>query len=115
MKFKTLVLPFIAGMVFTLAVIAFLSFRPVPKATPENSHVIQGTLDYFSTGDSKSDLYIYLERGEHFYYMNRAVVNGMDPVELTEKYEGKEISLTYVDHWSLMNPNSNIRPVITFE
>ena len=97
-----------------LFVIAVLALRPVPILPEEKCKVVSGTLTRVFEGGEK-DLVFILEGDKTRYYVNRGLETGLDMEYIRQRFVGKEITLKYPPHWTLLDPFGTIYHVSKVE
>lgn len=98
----------IAGLFLLLAIFVF---RPVSAPTADNTVEITGILASVYEG-GPNDITFRLKNDDSMYYINRGLqYTDLTIKELREELKGKEITFTYIKHWSLLNPNGKVRPI----
>lgn len=76
-----------------------------------NTVEVTGILASVYEGGPK-DITFHLEGDKSMYYINRGLqYTDLTIKDLRERLKGKEITFTYIKHWSLLNPNGRVRPV----
>ncbi|MEM8890936.1 MAG: hypothetical protein AAGD28_23370 [Bacteroidota bacterium] len=91
------------GIGLLFGIIFILALRPVPILNEEACKVVSGRLENLHEGPGY-DLVIKLAEDSRRYYINRALVQGLDLGELKSMLSGKEVSLKYPEHWTPLDP-----------
>jgi hypothetical protein len=100
----------IAAAIGLFVLLAAFTLRPVPTVTEKECLVIKGTVTNIYEGGVK-DVVFVLKGQKETYYINRGIEQGLDLNALKKQLEGKEITIKYPDHWSLLNPNGRLRHI----
>ena len=96
-----------------LVVLIFFSFRPLPAATAENCVAVKGEVVRLAT--EGSDLVLTLSGNNGYYYINRALDNGVKTEILNNQVLNRPVTIYYIKHWSLLNFNGKTRHVARIE
>ena len=96
-----------------LVVLIFFSFRPLPAATAENCVAVKGEVVKLAT--EGSDLVLTLSGNDGYYYINRALDNGVKTEILNNQVLNRPVTIYYIKHWSLLNFNGKTRHVARIE
>lgn len=84
------------------------------NTSESNSIEISGIVTNLHEG-GENDLVISLENSEGILYVNRGLENGLNLSEFTQTLIGKEVTLHYTKHWSLLNPNMKMKHITQLE
>ena len=96
-----------------LVVLIFFSFRPLPAGTAENCVAVKGEVVRLAT--EGSDLVLTLSGNDGYYYINRALDNGVKTEILNNQVLNRPVTIYYIKHWSLLNFNGKTRHVARIE
>ena len=96
-----------------LVVLIFFSFRPLPAATAKNCVAVKGEVVRLAT--EGSDLVLTLSGNNGYYYINRALDNGVKTEILNNQVLNRPVTIYYIKHWSLLNFNGKTRHVARIE
>jgi hypothetical protein len=97
-------------LVLTVFSLGLLIFRPIPKATMDNTAEVTGTVtQIFESGEK--DVTFVLKEYDRRFYINRGLENGLMLSQLKESLIGQAITLRYATHWTPLDPGSSIRHV----
>lgn len=77
--------------------VLLLSSMKVPSPTDSNTISVEGKVENIYEGGVK-DVVFKLENDDRVFYINRGLENGLDLSELKDKYIGKKLTLTYINH-----------------
>lgn len=102
----------LAGVVFIILCIIFL--KPVPPVTDENRIEVMGEVVNLWEGSSY-DIVFRLKNNNHNYYINRGVESGLEVGALYNQLVGNEVTLTYADYWTPLDPTSSTHHVAQLE
>ena len=86
-------------VLFLLFCFVGICLRPVPALTEDNAQTQIGVVENVSEGGVK-DAVFHLVNDDHHYYINRGLDNRSDLEALRKKCIGKEVTFTYVVHWT---------------
>ncbi len=100
-------------LVAGLTSLAFLLFRPLPKATPQNCGRITGQVVQIREGGTK-DIVFKLRNDDDTYYINRGLERGLT-LEAMKQVEGKTIVLYFVEHWTPFDAMHQVRHIAKVE
>ena len=78
-------------------------FRPVSILPEEECLVVTGEVEHIFEG-GPYDVVFRLRNDPKRYYINRGLENGLDLQVLKNELLGKEVTLTYPDHWTPLDP-----------
>jgi len=95
--------------------VLLLSSMKVPSPTKRNTVSVEGTIEKIYEGGVR-DVVFKLEDDDRLFYINRGLENGLDLSELKDKYIGKKLTLTYINHKYLFDifvSNSHLAEVKT--
>ena len=90
---------------------AFLTLRPLPKASLNNCIKYSGVVSDVLEGDGEGDIVVKLKNSNNYYYINRAIDNGHSVEVLQEKLVGKKIELLTISHWTPLDPASKTKHI----
>ncbi len=103
--FKSLVFVF-SG----LLILAFFSFRPVPRLTNCNSKNIKATvINAYST--NTDHLVFELEGIEGKFYIHRLEKKAINEIKAQNLLINQEIEITYPKQWSIFDPFNRTKPI----
>lgn len=100
-----------AILIFVFLTFAFLALRPLPKASKTNCIKHTGVVSAVLKGDGEGDIVIKLEHNKNYFYINRAIDNGLSLEELKEKLLSKEVELLTISHWTPLDPVSQTKHI----
>lgn len=103
---KKMIFISLASLVILLLIFAL---RPM-TVTRENCKLVTGTVTDITEGGIK-DAVFKLSGHESIYYINRGFEDRFTLPELIEKFKGKEVSISFVDHWTPLDPNERSRHI----
>ena len=89
-------------LVLILISVIFLSLRPV-SADRNNSTTVTGVITKVSEGGTK-DAVFYLEGSNISYYINRALENGFNLIDLNKDLVGKNATIMLANTWTPLDP-----------
>jgi hypothetical protein len=90
-------------IIFTLIIVFLISGLIPMNNGKDNCIEISGIIKSVSEGGVK-DLVFELENDEIKYYINRGFENGFEISKAKKDFEGKKITLFYVNSWTLLAP-----------
>lgn len=103
--------PKIIDWIFILGVFCFSSgiliFRLVPILPENELSVLTGKVIEIYEG-GVNDINFKLEGRKKMFYVNRGMERGLLLEDLQAQLINKDITITYPDHWSLLNFNKGI-------
>ena len=103
---KTILLSIIA--VVTLVIVLVL--RQI-STSGDNYKTISGTVTEVTEGGVK-DMVITLSGHSEIYYINRGLEKDFRLNEMNEKLKGKEVAVTFSNHWNPFDKNNLNRHII---
>jgi hypothetical protein len=98
-------------MLVCLLLFVFLSVRPLPKASIDNCVRHSGLGSGVLKGEGKGDIVIELDTSTNYFYINRAIDNGLSVEVLREKIVGRQIELLTISHWTPLDPLSKSKHI----
>lgn len=96
-----------------LLALIFLSLRPLPRATSENCIAVKG--EVVKVVAEGYDLVLTIADNDGYYYINRALDNGIKAEMLSSRLLNKPVTIYYIKHWSLLNINGKTRHIARIE
>lgn len=96
------------GILFFVFVI--LALRPIYDLQESDCKTVSGTVDELWGHKSSADINIRIGDGRH-YYINRGMEAGLDPLQLRDQLLHREVSISYADHWTPLDPRGIVRHV----
>lgn len=103
---KKKILIFSSFLIFTFLILAF---RPI-SATRQNCQEIDGIVSEIYEGGVK-DAVIKLVGKEAIYYINRGLEKKFTLDALKQRFEGKEVTISYSKQWTPLDPFNNNRHI----
>ena len=105
---------FFSASIISLALCA-LTFRPVH--IPENEDELLATKgEVVSVTEGTSNDIVFKLKGEtDSFYINRGLEQGLNLKDLQSKLIGKQVTLKYPKHWSLLNIAGNTKHLSVIE
>ena len=95
----------IASIFFVLLIALSFIFRPLPKASPENTLRTFGTVEnVFALGES--GIILKLSGDDRLYYISQGLHGSLDPNVLKQELAGKPAEIYYVKYWTPIDPLS---------
>ncbi len=93
-----------------LLMLVVLVLHPIQDVTADDCSSVSGELiNLYKTG--QYDLCFQLRGDERRFYINRGLENGLEWKELQQDLLNKKITLTYVNHWTPLDPVNQMRHV----
>ena len=102
----------VGGLALGAIGMAVGGLRPVPQPTEDNTITVTAEVQGIRATDSYDIFFLLKDVDGVNYYINRGVEQGLDPEALRAYLVGKEVSLTYVDHKSLLDPGGRARHLV---
>lgn len=99
---------------FPILVFVLLSMRPVPDPDNNNVEKVYGMVSEIYKAGS-NDIVFKLLEDEHFYYIHGGVEMNRSYKELKESLLYKDVQISYVKHWSLLNASGSARSMCQLE
>jgi len=98
-----------------LFILAAMIFRPVniPKDA-KYCLIAEGKVIRVSEGGT-NDVVFRLEGDKTRYYINRGLEYGLVLEDLQKKLVGKNVTIRYPEHWTLLDPNNTIKHLCILE
>lgn len=107
---KTVTVSFAVFSIIVL-LLAFLSLRPLPKASQKNCVKHTGTVTDVTKGNGKGDIVIKVKNSNNYFYINRAMDNGYTVEALKEKLLSREAEVLTISHWTPLDPASRTKHI----
>ncbi|CAN5779864.1 hypothetical protein BH24BAC1_BH24BAC1_02970 [soil metagenome] len=85
------------------------AFRPV-KPTKQNSRNLSAVVADVKETENK-DVLLTFYGDRTVYYLNRGVEQGLDVKVLREQLLNNMVDITFVDHWTPLDPVRSLKPV----
>lgn len=100
-------------ILFFLSALCFIGlvFLPMAQADKDNCAVVEGVLAQVNAGDGENDIVLGLKGENNHYYINRGLEKGLNLAELRSQLLGRNVMLTYIRHWSPLDPQNRTRHV----
>jgi len=93
-----------------LLILVVLALRPIQEVTANDCSSVSGELvNLYEAG--QYDVFFQLRGDERRFYINRGLENGLSLTELQEELLNQNITLTYVNHWTPLDPMNQTRHV----
>jgi hypothetical protein len=86
-----------------VAFVTMMSFRPILPSR-ENSKVVKGVVTEISEGGVKDAVFHLSGSSPGQYYINRGLENSFNLTYLRKSLLGKQIEISYADHWTPLDP-----------
>ncbi|MCB0760453.1 MAG: hypothetical protein KDC12_02945 [Flavobacteriales bacterium] len=85
-----------------LITLGFLTFRPIVNVDQDDCLTITGEL-YNAYETNTHDIVLVMSGDHRHFYINRGTEQGLSADEINKTAKGSQVTLWYVDHWSLLN------------
>jgi len=93
-----------------LLIFVMLALRPIYNVSTDDCSSVSGELvNLYEAGEH--DVFFQLRGDERRFYINRGLENGLTLNELKAELLNQPITLTYVNHWTPLDPMNQVRHV----
>lgn len=93
---------------FPILVFVLLSMGPVPTPNEDNVEKVSGVVSEIYKAGS-NDIVFKLLDDDHFYYIKEGAASYPDYKQLKKDLLYKDVEISYVKHWSLLNASGSAR------
>ena len=102
----------IGVIAFTFLFIVGLFTAIVPEPTDENTITVSTEIAQVRVNSSQDIQFRSEWGGDTIYYINRGEELGLNAEDINSFVQGKEVTLSYIDHRSLLDWNNQTRHLV---
>ena len=97
--FKRIYFGFCALLFLVVMYLAFITFKPIQNVVTSDVSPINGIVTKVEKA-SGGDINIQLKNDSHTYYINNALMEGLNPEVITAQILNKEVTLHHINRWT---------------